>query len=479
MLQRMFGRSFSRRISALRRTFASESLEQRRAAAQDIKEACYEEKDPSEAASLLELMLLDPDEKIVDCATSALCQCGMAAVPVLERMAADSAAPVRERACYIIGHLKVDTRSLHASVFAALTDAEPGVRAQAAFALGRMADRSPATIVALAAAVRDPAPKVRLWALSALGTFSLDDEVPGSLESHGATILSALADEDSDVRKTALSALQEFELLPTAKILTPLLDRLRVESHDEVLSSIREVIARRALDDELAQQLPALLAAAGANPPASASIFEICGNLGARAATALPQLDAAVARADVSYEAVQALWKITGSAEKCIPALERLLERPWFDALRAFELLSKLTDGNRYVIPMLRHAIPNSPDEAAGMICDLGPRAAPLLPELVCAIEKHWEESDWDLMWALVDALYAIESSEPLAMSTLAKLLTHPSPRVRFTAVQGLGRAGPAARAALGALGKTGEDEDREVAKAARAAIREIGRPTN
>jgi HEAT repeat protein len=208
-------------------------------------------------------------------------------------------------------------------------------------------------------------------------------------------------------------------------------------------------------------------------------VFEICGGLGARATVALPQLEVLVASPEVSFEAVEALWKITGDTAKCIPALERLLQRSWFTASRSFELLSKITDGRRYVVPMLRHAIPNSPDEAAGMICDLGPAAAPLLPDLARAIEENWDEPDWDLLWALSGALCALESSEPLAVSTLAKLLTHESPRVRYNAVEALRKSGPAARSAHGALRLAEGDEDREIAKAARAAIREIGKPAN
>ncbi|HEY6124024.1 MAG TPA: HEAT repeat domain-containing protein [Steroidobacteraceae bacterium] len=474
----MFHRRFTGRISDWRRAFESESLEQRRAAAEDLMRACFEEKNPTDAVPLIESLLRDPDDEIGECATSALCRCGTAALPVVERMSASASAHLRERACYIIGHLSCETQPLHAVVFAALSDLEPGVRAQAAFALSRMADRSRATVEALAAAVHDPAPKVRLWALEAFRVFSLDEEVPASLASHGATILSALADEDPDVRKSALSTLEEFEM-PATQILTALLDRLRVESNKEVLMNIRLVIFSRELQEDLAQHLPALLTAADANPSASALVFEICGDLGVRATAALPQLETVAASPGTSYEAVEALWKITGSSAKCVPALERLLERDWLDASRALELLSKMTDSRRYVIPMLRHALPDSPDEAAGMICDLGTAAAPLLPELARVIEEHWEEPDWDLMWALVDALYAIESSETLAVSTLGKLLTHPSPRVRVIAVKGLGRAGPAARAALGTLEKAVQDEDREVAKAARAAIREVGRPAN
>ena len=138
-----------------------------------------------------------------------------------------------------------------------------------------------------------------------------------------------------------------------------------------------------------------------------------------------------------------------------------------------------MTNDDGYTLRMLSHALPNSPDEAAGAICALGPAAAPLLPELARVIDQHWSEPDWDLMWALADALYALDSREPLAVSTLVRLLTHSSWRVRYLASTGLERAAPAARAAAGALWKAVEDEDREVARAARAALRNIERPAN
>lgn len=454
-------------------------MERRRAAAKEIREACYAKRVPSDLLPLLEAMALDADEVIADCAISGLCRCGAAAVPVVERMAVNTSARVRGKGCYIAGHLEGDTRALHPAVFAALDDAEPGVRAQAAFALGRMADRSAATIDALATAARDPEPQVRLWAIDALGRFGGEDGAAAALSAHGAVITTAMGDPDLDVRKSATSALEEMSTVPDGQVVAAVLDRLRVEQNDDVLQCFRQLISRRDLLDSFAQHVPTLLAAADANPRARAIIFVLCGALGPRASASVPALESSVERSNAPYEAIAALWTLTGNAGKCITALEKLLERSWYDASRALELLSKITDGSRYVIPMLRHAIPDSPDEAAAKICELGPAAAALLPDLARAIESNWDEPDWDLMWALADALCAIESSEPLAVATLSRLLTHPSSRVRYIAVTSLGRAGPAARAALGVLGHTCEDEDAQVAKAARAAIREIGLQTN
>jgi HEAT repeat protein len=475
----MFGRSFAKKISAWRRAFESGSVEQRRMVASELMSACSEQDDPHEALPLLELMLQDPDEQIGHCASFAIARCGVPALAVLERLVKDPAAHLRETACSIIGHLHIDTSSAHTAVFVALDDPVAEVRAQAAFALSRMADRTPATVDRLAAMVRDPGPKVRGWALEALRRFGGESGSRAAVVAHLPAVLSALADNEADVRKSAISVLQELEL-PATQMLQPVLERLRVETVDEVLQAISQLFCTLGMREDLGPHLPALLAASAENPAASALVFEICAGLGTRAMAALPQIEAAVTSTDrSSYQAVYALWEITGRAEKCIPALERLLERRWFDASRAFELLSKMTDGDRYVVPMLRHALPNSPDEAAGMICELGLKAAPLLPDLARAIEDNWDEPDWDLMWALVDALAALESSEPLAVATFAKLLTHGSPRVRCIAVQGLGEAGPAARPALEALGKLLEDDDKVVAKAARQAIREIARPAN
>ena len=292
----MFGRRFSKKIAAWQRAFESRSPEHRLAVARELMEACHGERDLS------------------------------AALPLLERLTADPSGHVRARACDVVGHLECDRQSLHTSALAALADPAAEVRAKAAFALGRMADRSPTTFGALVVAVRDVDPEVRGWALSGLGRFGSEAASRPLADDHLQTILSALADADVEVRKSALSALEALEL-PEQQLVAPLIVRLHLETAHEVLSSIRQIISSRDLQRALSTQLSALLTAAASNPPAAPLIFEIFGTLGACASAALPPLEAAVASTEASFEAVHALWTLTGSTEKCIPALVRMLER--------------------------------------------------------------------------------------------------------------------------------------------------------
>jgi HEAT repeat protein len=474
----MFRSGFGKKVAALEREYRSESSGRRERAATELKQACYETKDPSAALPLIEAMVQDPHEDIGDCATSALCRCGAHALPLLMRLFAHSAPRVRERACYVTGHLDCDTRGLHDAVFGCLSDADPATRAQAAFALGRMDDRSAATLDALAAAIRDPASAVRMWALSALGRFGDEPASRGAVTGKLPDILPALADADARVRQSAVTAIEALEL-PAKTILGHLLGALRSESVVEVLGSIRHAMFRTSARTLFESSLPDLLSVAAVNRHARPLVFEICGDLGERARAALPQLKAAVAAADASFEAVRALWTITRDPEACVPALERLLDRDWFEASQSLELLTQIVGDDRYVVPMLERALEKSPDEPGMYIQEHGNKVAAVAPALARAMERNFDEGDWDVMWNLTCAMAGLESVEPVAIAALGRALEHESGRVAGAALNGLKRAGPAARSLLPKLRALAERVKGQERGFVEKTIRAIEKPTN
>jgi hypothetical protein len=165
-------------------------------------------------------------------------------------------------------------------------------------------------------------------------------------------------------------------------------------------------------------------------------------------------------------------------AADIVPLLEPLAEEDSLDALRAGGALLRIA-GRREVLRKLAKQIGESPDEVAGILCDIGPAAAPVAGALARVIDRRFDEPDWDLLWALTDALSAIESAEPVAIKALRKSLSHESGRVQGSALRGLAKLGPAARAALPDLRRLAAKSRGESRRQVERVIRAIEKPAN
>jgi hypothetical protein len=88
------------------------------------------------------------------------------------------------------------------ALIVALGDANANVRADAVSDLGLLSDTQAESLLAITA-MQDPAPVVRVEALYALGSLRAESQL--------ATFRYALDDPDEDVRKAAISALEELE----------------------------------------------------------------------------------------------------------------------------------------------------------------------------------------------------------------------------------------------------------------------------
>ena len=481
----MFWRSFAKEIAALRRRLEVGDPAERRKVARELVDLCIIKDDPEDALPLLEELLNDADSEIAAAAGRGLSACAALAVEPLRRLLLHPQPELRARACDSLGSMQdeVDRSAAQPDLLKALVDADARVRGRAAFALGKMQDTARITIDALAAmAGRDADARVRGSAMHALGNIGQEAAAHASIAAHRGLILAALGDESDDMRWSAAYVLENVPLAP-GQVLPRLLECISKETVERPLTMMRGVLHGICEREDLAPHLPSLLALAAVQPRVRATVYSICGTLGKQAASAAPLLAEALAREDsASVLAARALLAITGDRDQAIPVLRRMLEKPWAEAQAAAKLLLELGEPAVSLAPMLQRALRESPDEPCGFICEMGDAATSLggalAPDLARAIDENFDASDWDLMWALTDALSALRSSAPEVVTALCRSLEHESDRVQVAAIRGLEAAGPAARAALPAL-KELTGSVNQAGKVARAAIRAIEAKTN
>jgi HEAT repeat protein len=319
------------------------------------------------------------------------------------------------------------------------------VRCNAAYGLSEAGDTSPATLDPLAKMLRARSAAERAAALGALGKIVEISERRGILAPYAGQIVAALDGANAAVRTYAPEAVagifrspKKFVEFALARLDQPR-GRVRFELVGALVERLENLDAR--------PYLPTLLRILRANPQLASSF------LGPLAQAGREALD-------------------------MVPVLEELASGDSLEALRAGGALLRI-DGRQDVLGKLAKRLPESPDEIAGILCEMGPAAAPVAGVLAHVIDESFDEPDWDLMWALTDALAAIESPEPVAIRALRKSLSHESGRVKGSALNGLRKLGPAARAALPDLCKLLDGMSGESRQVVRETIRAIGKPAN
>lgn len=219
----------------------------------------------------------------------------------------------------------------------------------------------------------------------------------------------ASADPDGDTRWAAHFVLQALEAPPTVRL--AVIERgLR-----DPVERVKEIALRglKELEPEVDLQLllPLIAALARSDGSVGGSAIDLLREAGPRAVDATGVLKEIAGNPDgMSVRAAQALWRITRDPAEVLPVLEREFER----------------DG----------------EQVCGLICELGPAAAPLLPRILEALA---DDSSYDLQWAAADALGAVASADPEVVEALGRALDHPSGIVRSAAAQALGNTGPVA----------------------------------
>jgi HEAT repeat protein len=319
------------------------------------------------------------------------------------------------------------------------------VRRNAAYGLGQAGDPSPATLTALAGMLKAASPGERIAALKALADIVEITERTRLLAALQKDLLAALEDPDPAVASWVPDALKGAGLPPKRFIEIALyrLDPRTGAPRYEMVGTLAELLSQ--VDPR--PYLPALLRILERTPQLVSRFVPVFARMGPEAAVMVPKLEPlAKGDADDALIAGGALLRIAGRGD---------------------------------VLKKLARRLPSSPDEIAGIICGIGPAAAPLAGTLARVIDDRFDEPDWDLMWALTDALAAIESPEAVAVKALRKALRHKSGRVQGCALRGLERLGPAARAALPDLRKLLGKSTGPSRKLVRETIDAIAKATN
>jgi HEAT repeat protein len=319
------------------------------------------------------------------------------------------------------------------------------VRCKAAYGLAEGIDTSPATLKLLLRMAQSRSEDERGAAFHSLGRIAKHCERPALLAPYQARILALFDDSSSTVQSWATDALVG-SFKSSQRFVEFALERLD-PPHGKPQHVLLSTLVDELAEVKTAAYLPRILRIVRANPT------WISWFLG-------PLSSAGPDAADI------------------VPLLEPLAEGESLDALRAGGALLRI-DGRRDVLRKLAKQIARSPDEVAGVLCEIGAAAAPVAGALARVIDARFDEPDWDLMWALTDALAAIESAEPVAVKALRKALSHESGRVQGSALHGLAKLGPAARAALPDLRKLARKSGRASRQQVERVIRAIEKPAN
>ncbi|WP_431263263.1 HEAT repeat domain-containing protein [Roseateles chitinivorans] len=395
---------------------ASVDLGTRRDVFEQLYELAYKVQEKASAAvpALID-GLLDPDTEIGENAKWALRYCAPDSIGPLVECLAHPRPFVRERAAHALGDIGEDAcHAASSRLRSLLADTEDAVRQRAAWALGLMHDTSDRTVALLADMAGKESPADAGAALHALGNIGKSAGA-AALSSHRSLVLAALDRPTPNVRRWALYA-AEWVGLESQAWADVLVDILRRDDASEVRLEALSTLKELAPSVDLSAAVPALIARLAEPGQEASRSCEVLGEMRPRPAAAVPALREALMNDDLVRPAGQALWRIERQAEALIPAMRRVFDE----------------DG----------------ESICDLICEIGPAASPLIPDVIKALG----EENWDLQWAAADALRAMASSDPMVMPPLMQALSHPSPIVRSASARALAAIGAAAIEPLRAL---------------------------
>lgn len=412
----IFQNGFQRKLGKLIASASSRNIEMRRTAIEEIYTLARDSGEKvSRAIPVLVDGLLDPDPKLGESSLWALKYCQPSSIPSLIECLASALPYVRERAAHSLGNIGPPAHIAQPSLRELLTDKEEDVRGRAAWALGLIHGSDPRTIAALVYMVTGGTKKDRGAALHALGNLGKASDDPDFLAPHRGLIFSTLDDPDHQVRQHALYAAESIGLdaQEEADITVSVLRRANADDAWSTLYRLENLAPRV----DLRGALPDLIALLEQPGSASMGACKVIGSMVPAPREALGPLRALLGRGELDVAVAKALWRIEGQIE---PLLEPLK--------RGFEY---------------------NGEAICDLICEMGPVAAPLLPELIKALA---DEDYWDLQWAVADALAAVASPDVSVMDALRDALSHPSPLVRAASSRALAKTGTAAVDGLRAI---------------------------
>ncbi len=410
-------------------------------------------------------------------------------VLAIARMLTDQDVEVRAAAAVVFRQLGRFAQPGVPLLFKALRHREPNIRSLAVELLGQTAPAHHDVVLALCEALKDRSDSVRLSAMVALGNFG--PEVRGLSRTDGPAdsarrteivvpaLLVCLRDRSAYVRVFAADAL------------------LKIGYHSDAIV--------RQLGQEVLDPWQRLLRLPGSTARQTAA--GILQRLGRKAAPALPHL--MLTLYDDDYTPIETLGAMGPAAHKALPALERMLDSSFGDAVRGRAALA-LTQLGEDGLGILRTALAQQ-DERLTLSVLLGVRPAGraargLRPDVlrltqepnsgvrhaaICTLEAigaRGEDVRGVLLRALRDesegvreaacqVLVAMGPEGKDAIPALIESLLHRSADHRRTAVEGLGQIDPGDRQAFPALVETLTDPDETVRKAVVEALGKAGHP--
>ena len=317
---------------------------------------------------------------------------------------------VRQRACSSFGIIGKEAIVAANSILPLLADPVQEVRSRAAWALGLIGDARQRTITALFDMARAGTTEDRRSALHGLAGLAKAAADLAPFRVRQQEIFDALTDADDDVRWSACYAIEALDLDPTTHV-DLIVPRLSDRSHRVEEMAIGQ-LKKLAEDIDLTSCLAQICQVVGGGRERSASIAcKVIGMLGPRAHAAVPFLIDALEGEDelTVIAAATALWRVDRHIDVALPHLARLF--------------------------------PDFGETVCDAITQIGPAAAPLIDQVLAALESD----DWDLQWAAADALGCMGSSDPAALAKLAAALGHESVIVVSAAAAALARIGAAA----------------------------------
>jgi HEAT repeat protein len=231
-----------------------------------------------------------------------------------------------------------------------------------------------------------------------------------------------LADEPEPEAKQAV--LTWLEYIPTSAVAkADLVTTMLADSSPEVVRDAARFVGKASDGSVHAQAIPQLMQAL---PRRDCSFLDCCkaiATIGPPAASELTALHKLAEESD-PFEAVylaEAIWRISGDASQATPILIR-----------------SLTSGHIA-----------APEAACDALYYMGAAATQAVPSV---IEVLASSDNYDLNWAITDALGAIGMASPEALNQLEAQLEHPSPIVQSSALGALARVGPTALPRLEAI---------------------------
>jgi serine/threonine protein kinase/HEAT repeat protein len=317
------------------------------------------------------------------------------------------------------------------------------VRQQVAMALGRMGERG---VVNLRAALKDEAPQVRIEAIKSASSLS-EDAVAETMPE----LSKCAADDDRDVRRTAVAALARVAGPRSRQAWEPLMKALQdpdLELKRNAVLALGNIGRVKNLDapEVIASLIETLQKG---DLPMRRRAAKALGSLGWKAESALPELSKALTDPDddLGLAAALAINEIPG--RDAVFAIETLT-----DALKKDDLKMRRRAALAFSYIKL-------PDRS-------------FLPDL----RKGLTDPDAEMRLSAAAALGRISEEAAPAIAALIGFLKTGNTKQRREAALALGRIGPAARDAVNALrlGLTDDDEEtRSAVVRAFSALRKAG----